>query len=1034
MKNAKKIGRLRYGFVFVFMLILAASILGFTAFAEPGDTYVIADFKASSDGFAPFENVYIARRKNLTLGGRDASLLEVTSRWGNAGDMRSVLAKLDEPIDLSDYRKIKYDIYVPLYEADPNAVYYTRLILTTSDGENIKQLGLITGGEWNTVSVDIGMWNGRDDIVSVQIEVTIDTTLPKNGVYYFYIDSVYADERIDRELTERFMFDVYSVTGGTTSYSPEKKSILMVPSQTENMQLEADMSLSAILHDANSLRIKLINQTESDSFTLYYSTSDTMVGSEDKSVVIPMTKGEDAQYVYAYVGDLSMLHGIRLVFEAGTGSVELLSIAPTVEFRAESYDTCGKISSCYLNDDLATVSFIGEIDSEIAIENQSGQIAIYAWDGDELPMGDELLSKTPVVTGLMSAKFDLKWKISSSNRHVLHSRFLAVILHEGGGYTLIEKPFYLSNPQKRANESTVFSPDEKGFAADDISLVGDLDSGVTTLGLDTHSAFVQKSEGFQYIYNGKAYYLNETYLDSLSQKITVLSDAGVQVLLRLDGWSREYADELYENYSADDYINYARMMEADDGFEYIAALSAYAAENWCREGRLIGVIYGFGENLLTEGESLRASVRYTADNLRSIYMNLAAVNSSAKVYVSLTDLLISDAGLRGDEIALSEYLPMLIGETEAYGQFAWEVAIEKVYRVGQAEDSELISADDCGAFKDILWNNNASGKHIIFCDSTYTVSVIGYEEKLKSLVMGYYSALFDDKIDAYIVCAAEDCADIAEVVRLIDTNEAQTVTDAAAKLFEVENIFDLFENYDSSKLKTKSLVYANTSRTAPENIRGRFSYYKFSGTSSIGKIRPGYFSKSLRIMSDTGNVLSAPLDGTLYGDGRYPEWMGIFHSFESPEDFSLTPILELTIKVTKVTPTVTYPIPIKLVLLSGKDRFEALGEVNQGEWTTLYIDLGSDFPSADSVDGLQILVGGDIQSASLSFKSLDGLSDKYNNESLANVIEESREKRQLHESRNEYSNFMWIGGGVIVAVGTVIVIALLSRKRKDDDE
>ena len=1034
MKNAKKSGRSKHGFVFVFMLILTALLLGFTAFAESNDTYIIADFKTSSDGFAPFENVYIARRKNLILGDRDASLLEVTSRWGNAGDMRSVLAKLDEPIDLSDYRKIKYDIYVPLYESDPNAVYYTRLILTTSDGENFKQLDLITGGEWNTVCVDIGMWNGRSDIVSVQIEATIDTTLPKNGVYNFYIDSVYADERIDRELTERFMFDVYSLTGGTASYSPEEKSILMVPSQTENMQLEADMAMPANLHDANALRIKLINKTESDSFTLYYSTSDTMVGSEDKSVVIPMPKGEDAQFVYAYVGDLSMLHSIRLVFEAGTGSVELLSIAPTVQFQAENYETCGKISSCYLNDDLATVSFIGEIDSEIAIKNQSGQIAIYTWEGDELPMGDELLSKTPVVTGLMSARFDLKWKIPGSNRHVLHSRFLAVILHEGGGYTLIEKPFYLSNPQKRANESTAFLPDEKGFAADDISLVGDFDAGVTFLRLDTQSAFVQKSEGVQYIYNGKAYYLNEAYLDSLSEKIEVLSAAGVQVLLRFHGWSREYADELYENYSIDDYINYAKMAKADDGFEYIAALSAYVAENWYREGRLIGVIYGFCENVLAEDESLCDSVRYTADNLRSIYMNLSAVNSSAKVYVSLTDLLISDAGLRGDEIALSEYLPMLIGETEAYGQFAWEVAIEKIYRVGPVEDSEFISADNCSALKDILWNNNASGKHIIFCDSTYTVSLVSYEEKLKSLVMGYYSAIFDDKIDAYIVCAAEDFDDIAEAVRLIDTNEAQTVTDEAAKLFEVENVFDLFDNYDANKLKTKTLIHTTMGRAVPENIRGRFSYYKFSGTSSIGKVRPGYFSKSLRIMSDTGNVLSAPLDGTLYGDGGYPEWMGIFHSFEYPEDFSLTPILELTIKVTKVTPTVTYPVPVKLVLLSDTGRFEALGEVNQGEWTTLYIDLGSDFPSVDSVNSLQILVGGDIQSASLSFKSLDGLSDKYNDESLANVIQESREKRQLRESQNEYSNFLWIGGGVIVAVGTVIVIVLLSRKRKDDDE
>ncbi|MBQ8248773.1 MAG: hypothetical protein IJY93_02665 [Clostridia bacterium] len=1035
MKNAGKIGRLRYGFVFIFMLILTALMFGVTAFAEPGDVYTIADFGASSDGFTPYENVYTARRRTLTLGGEERSLLEVTSRWGDAGDMRSVLVKFEESLDLSKYRKIKYDIYVPLYAPDPNAVYYTRLILATSEGDTVKQLGLITGGQWNTVSVDIGMWNGRSDIVSAQIEVTIDTTLPQTGVYNFYIDSVYADEMIDRELTERFMFDVYSVTGGTASFSPEKKSILMVSSQTEDMQLEADVSLPEGILDANTLRIKLINKSESDSFTLYYSTSDTQVNSEDKSVVVPMSKGEDAQYLYAHVGDISMLHSIRLVFEAGTGSVELLSITPTVQYKADDYVTCGKISSCYINDDFVTVSFIGEVDSEIAIANQSGQIAIYAWDSADLPSDDELLSKTPIVTGLMSARFDLKWKISSSNKHALHSRFLAVILHEGGGYTLIDKPFYLSNPEKRAGEATAFSADEKGFFTPDISLIGDLDVGVTLLEVDTQLAFVNKSEGFQYIYNGKAYYLNETYLDSLSQKITVLSDAGVQVLLRFSGWSHGYADELYATYSADDYINYAKMIKADDGTEYIAALGAYTAENWCRGGRVIGVVYGFGENIIAEGESLRDAVRYTAYNLRSIYMNLAAVNPSAKVYVSLTDLLISDNGLRSDETDLTEYLPLLIGETEAYGQFPWEVAIERIYRVGKDETSEYIDTKDCTSIKDILRNNNCSGKHIIFCDSVYTVSVVSDEEKLESFALGYYMALFDDKVDAYIACTAAYNNGITEAVRLIDTDRSSSVTDEVATRLEVESFFDLFPNYDSGKLKNKLLTSAAATVTAPENVRGRFSYYTFSGTSSIGDIKPGYFSKSLRIVSDTGNVLSAPLDGSLYGDGGNPGWMGIFHSFEYPEDFSLTPILELTIKVTKVSPTIVIPVPVKVVLFAGGERFEALGEVNQGEWTTLYIDVGTNFENADSVDGLQILVGGgEIQSSSLSVKSLDGLSSVYNDESLADVIEQSREKRQSPDSEPDYEKFMWIGGGIIVAAITVIVIVLLSRKREETDE
>ena len=473
MKKSCMCGLVCFLFAAILIFALAVPTVGAPE-VDAADEYIIADFSSSSFGWSPSENVYSARRRWLSLGERDGFVLDATSYGAFPEDMRSVKGSFAEPIDLSKYRRINYSIFVPIYTADPDAVYYTRLTLTTEGGEEIKHLALVSGGEWNTVSVDIGRYPDRSKIVSVQVSATIDSIKSVRGTYSFYIDDLVADEKIDRELSERFLFDAFSLTGGTVTYNSEKNSLLMVPSRTDLMCLEASLVLPEFTRGANALRINLINNTASDKLTVYYSTSDTEANTEDKSLVIPISKSTEDQYCYAYVGDISMLHDIKLVFDPGEGSIELLSITPVTQYVQPKYDTCGSVNSCFISDDLTTVTFIGQISREVAIENQSGQIAIYAWDGDDIPGAEELNLMSPLATGLMSARFELEWHIPLDTSDDVINRFIAVIVGENGEYKLIEKPFYLSNPERMAKISNALVPDKKAFAADDISLVGEV--------------------------------------------------------------------------------------------------------------------------------------------------------------------------------------------------------------------------------------------------------------------------------------------------------------------------------------------------------------------------------------------------------------------------------------------------------------------------------------------------------------------------------------------------------------------------------
>ncbi len=1030
----KKTDNIKLFTAFIAVAALLSLLLGITVGAAGKGEYIIFDFAVSSGDWSAHENVHSARRKNLLFDGDARSLLEVTS-WGvRPGDMRTVGVEFKEASNLSEYRKIKYDIYVPLYEFDDNAVYYTQLTLNTSTGESAKYLELIGGGEWNTVEINIGSWEGRADIISMQISVTIDTTLPKNGSYSFYIDDIRADGIIDRELSERFLFDVYSSTDGTAILSGDKKRVLMTPSESGKMSLEADVAVPEFEHGANCLRIKLTNHTESDMMTLYYSTSDTQVSSEDKSISIPIIPNSENRYYYANVGDVSMLHSIKLAFDSDAGSIELLSISAVPSYEPEKYTVCGAVNSCIINDDLASVSFFGQIDREVALENRAGQIAIYSYNGDGLPTPDELLNATPLAVGMMTVRFELKWALERDNIEAIYSRFIAVVLHENGGYSLIAPPFYVDNPERLARFSYDFTPDLKGFESDDISLVGDTDAGVTMLTLYAYNVFASKSEGTQYIYNGEIYYLNGEYLDKLSAKIAALSDSGTQILLRYAGWAKEYGESLAKAYSEDDYVNIGKVSNAGDGVDFLGAFASYTAENWCRDGQVSGVVFGSIENFIVPEKSFVDSVKYTADCLRTVYMNLVSANSAAKLYISLNDLYTSDPATNMSEIGLVEYLPALIAATGEYGQFPWDICIEKLPDDTAYDGGVYVDVNNCDMIGDLLATNSAGEKRLIFCDSLYYDPKIPYDEKLTSFVIGYYSALFDDRIDAYIARSVQNGSELTDAVRCIDTVKSYQLTNEVAELLGVDDISELFEHWDKNKLSSRRITGREADTREPNGVRGRFSYYKFSGVASIGSLKSGYYAGALRIARDDGNMLSVQLDSSIYENDANAAWMGISHRFDYEEDFRLTPILALTLKIDKIQPSSLDRIPLKLVLFGKDERFESSAEIIPGEWTTVYIDT-TGFISAGETERLQILVGdGKVRKAVMSVRSLEGLSREYNDESLESVVESARLKKSSPDTVTDYSKFMWVGGGVIVAVATVLAVALLSRRREDTDE
>jgi len=997
---------------------------------DAAPTYMLSDFNTTTEGWYAGDNVKETAAADFAADPDEPELtrscLSVISYNLDVNLIRSVCKDFSAPVNLKEYRTFRYDLFVIPYEDDPEAEYLTRVTLRSMNGDTFESFDTVRAGEWCTVKADIGGWAGRTELVSAEISVVIGTSIRQFRPNSFFIDAVMAADPVDREMSGRYLFDDYTVEGATATQAGDKSMITIAALTGDPATLKAEVFLPDMEFPANCLRIRMSNYTTAETLTIHYSTYDTAVQSEDKSVTIKLTPQTGPQFYYADVGDVSSLRRLELRFGEGTGRFELYSISAISRYHEEEQITCGTLTGCTLGDDLATVTFSGEILRDEALRNSSGQIRIYALNDNEIPTADALGSMTPVVTSPMTTRFDLTCKLPQTGFAELSRMYLAVSYRTDGSFSLIAPPFQLENPERAAGLDNAFPRGAKGFAPTDLSLAGDSGAGVTVLRLDAASAFVSKSEGKRYIYNGEAYYFSERYFDSLTAQLYALRDGDTAVLLRLCGITGSFQTNLADALAADGYVDYSGIGSEPDGADFVGALSGYIAERWIADGSVVGVILGEYNNLLTEDTpTLTAVVEQAADQLRRIHTNIISKNSAAKVYLSVSDLWRTEPATGNVELELSEFVPALLAETGKNGQFGWHLCIDRIYRFQKLGD-HCIDETDLDALTAIL----PAEKQLLICDNRYQFLNLKYSEITAWYVQGYLAAWFNPRIDAYIAVTSPDTDKLFGSVKVMGTESDEGIISMALTTLGLEDWRGIIPNFDMNALPQAEVTLYEAVTEPPEGIRGSFAYYKFDNFMGVGALRPSFHCGTLSVAEDGGSVLSAPLGAETSG-----AWMGIAHRFDFPENYSLTPVLEITLKLEDTLPSTLKDVPVKLVLMGKNERFESETRIPAGEWTTIYVYTG-EFGECRDTECIQLLAGGsELMGATMKVRSIKGLSREYNDESLESVIADERIKKQTEGDRSGISPFLWIGAAAIVGVATVITVALLSRgKEKKSDE
>ncbi len=1030
-------------FVVLTLIIIVGVSIGFSigqvGAAGSQDSLTLYDFSTNTGEWVRSDNVRAVEVGMYDFGSEDdpdlRSCLKAESHDLSVGLIRAIEADFASPLDLTEYRSFSYEIYALPYDADPFATYYTRVRLFSSDGSSVENIVEIKPNGWQEVSLDLSTWSQRSDVVSAEISLTISTTISQMNENSFYIDNVTVGDRIDRELTERFMFDVFEVEGGQAAFSEDRKLLRITLSQTEITSLKATVFVPETKWQTNAVRIKLSNKSSASQMTIHYSTYDTFALSEDKTVTVLLDAQSESEYYYIDVGDVSMLRYVDIQLESGSGYIEIESISAMNIYRPVSRTVAGSIDVCQLSDDLQSVHFTGTITRDEVLANQDGVIALYALSPTELLDMEKLASTEPLLTSPMTTKFDLSLDIGDRLSQIICAQFVAVSKHTDGTLVLIADPVYISNPERAAKYSAVVGGGPKGVVSPDASIVGETAADRTIVEVDAASLFGDKSTSEHYSYSGGNYYFNSETLDILNNKITAYNGSGIGVLLRIDNWYPELTSELDAKYASDGYVDYTEYNVSPDGKRYLEAFVAYAGERWCQDGGVGGIIWGTCLNFMDRSqpgyESLNDMIYEDATSLRIIYNTLRSKNSSAGVYISVSDIYSVELATESSEVGLDIYLTALANATSSQGGFNWGVCVDRFWRIGE-DNGTTVDPNQLELLSKLLSDEGMYDVRFVYCDSTYSFPNLMLGDLMSQLMLGYYSACFNASLESYfVVLGTNDNTEyLMEYLTIADSVDSVEFSESALTLLGANDWSELIDNFDTRRLVKKSVASSQVDYEEPSGIKGRFDYYNFDSFSTLSGFEVSYYCKELLVPSQNDGILCALLDKGAYGDGSDGMYMGIAHRYDYPENLKLTPVLAVTLGVDDVDNTSLDTVRVKIVLFAENERFESYATLNVGELQTIYINL-EDFNGAEDTTGIQILVdGSELDNATLMLKSVTGLSRDYNDESLESVIADERARKRSPDEGVSYRVYIWIGAAVIVAVASILTFLLLSRKKR----
>lgn len=600
--------------------------------------------------------------------------------------------------------------------------------------------------------------------------------------------------------------------------------------------------------------------------------------------------------------------------------------------------------------------------------------------------------------------------VKFENSKYLYSEY-TVCSYEEGIYTPVNEGGYITNCEVIASHTqelpTPFS--KKGLSVRLMSDAQQLGISHTIIDIALNEMISDDSNSSHMInIDGKSYFFNNTYINTLDHKIKVLTDSDINVYAQIvltppAGTTSESAKKLYYTTEMTDAKYYAVNPDVEKATEYYyAALKFIASRYTVKDGK-----YGFIGNYII-GNTVNSNRRgnfagqmslydYTDDYckvFRTAYAAISSTYSNAVLYTSVDGCFNSPSRDTSPDFSLDytahDFLSLFNSRIKAEGKIPWSLCAEldSVDRsnsefwkesVTASFDTPYVTMKNVGVLTDFInsgeFLQDGVSRRLTVAGCAITGGDNGTEAQKKqaaAYALAYYKAEADPLIDAFIYSShvdlkTDECPnsglytrredtfqfadkqkEIYEIFKYIDTASSSIYTSEYTDI--IGGFYsDIIDNHNSNQ--EKRIILSGIS----EKVSGRKTLHIFDFSEGVCGFYPSdnAYSVSVKDEEDGKHLYCVTYNSDLY------EYRGICRTLS---DMTLNGVGYVSFDITPECPDGVEFVDV-MCRLWGRDEngksvvYEGISQIPSVGRTTLSYDI-KDFISLsnENAEGLKIWI------------------------------------------------------------------------------
>lgn len=631
-------------------------------------------------------------------------VLEVVSGAVKAYEWRTAYKEFHVPLDLSSVNYLTFAVNCYGWK---NEDYMIRTTLYSGTAEPLVSYVKIGPNKWNKIGVSLSGWEHKNAITKMEFAFMLNYDLegmsPGEPGYQswggnYQLDYISGSNTLDME------FNQPGDTEGFAALDAQLQAADGALRMTVNGPAPV-LEFPVMKKDAavyNTLVAAMKNLSAYSKLRIWWTTEADPQWTPGKTELFDLASGGNPDYYVDKAFNFSgnpewqgLIRQIRLEFLEGSGASGdihfdkfFLKQLPPVQVYP------GEVDDPHIQPDGEHIQIEGIIKPTALSGFAGGRIALFELQPYE--QEEALEGRTPAaVLEQAQPSFSFQLPLRDNGRSRLFSKFAVAVIGTDGGYALLDRAKYLTNPEQTAANTFPF-PERASKKGLQVQMYADAEElGISHAALNVYynsalyiSGAVNPANTYEYSYEGETFYFRRDWIANLDNAIKSLSDNRITVsliLLMKRDLNPDTPNQYLLHPDADESANIFAFNTTDaQGMKYYSAVTGFLAERYTRTdqkyGRAVNFIvgnevdmskswYNMGSKLIGElVEDYARTVRITNTAVKSRYSN-------ARVYISLTHNW--DYGL--PPTATGNYdgraiVDQMLEEMKQHGDIPWNIA------------------------------------------------------------------------------------------------------------------------------------------------------------------------------------------------------------------------------------------------------------------------------------------------------------------------------------------------------------------------